>query len=214
MYHHIGEVTDSDGRYSVAPDQFQRQMQTLHDMGYETITVTELAAALREGGSLPARPVVLTFDDGYDDLYLNAYPIMQEYGFIGTMYLVVNNFANKYGITSDQVQEMYEAGWEVASHSKTHANLRKDNVDMRDEICRSRLELIRILDIPIYSFAYPYVEANEYIKNFTRDCGYTSGVGAGPGNSHTLEHVYFLSRREVQGNFTLDEFRELLTIYR
>lgn len=213
MYHHIGEATDSDGRYSVAPDQFKHQMQALDEMGYQTITVTELAAALREGGSLPARPVVLTFDDGYDDLYLNAYPIMQEYGFIGTMYLVVNNFANNYGITPSQVQEMYESGWEVASHSKTHANLRKDNVDLRDEICHSRLELVRLLDIPIYSFAYPYVEADEYIKNFTRDCGYTSGVGAGPGNSHTLDHVYFLSRREVQGNFTLDEFRELLAIY-
>lgn len=189
-------------------------MQALHDMGYETITVTELAAALREGGSLPARPVVLTFDDGYDDLYLNAYPIMQEFGFIGTMYLVANNFANKYGVSSQQVLEMYKSGWEVASHSMTHANLRKDNVDLRDEICNSRLDLVSILNIPIYSFAYPYVEADEYIKNFTRDCGYTSGVGAGPGNSHTLEHVYFLSRREVQGNFTLDEFRELLKIYR
>ncbi len=214
MYHHIGKTTGSDGRYYVAPDQFRRQMQTLYDMGYETITVTELAAALQLGGSLPARPVVLTFDDGYDDLYLNAFPIMKEYGFIGTMYLVVNNFANMYGVSSQQVLEMYKSGWEVASHSMTHANLRKDSVDLRDEICNSRVELVRLLDIPIYSFAYPYVEADEYIKNFTRDCGYTSGVGAGPTNSHTLEHIYFLSRREVQGNFTLDEFRELLTIYR
>jgi len=107
---------------------------------------------------------------------------------------------------------MYASGWEVASHSMTHANLRKANVDLREEICTSRQKLMSLLEIPVYSFAYPYVEADSYIKNFTRDCGYTSAVGAGPGNTHSLEHVYFLSRREVQGEFNLDEFTNLLKV--
>ena len=79
LYHHIRDVDQSD-RYSVSPKDFHHQMECLDAWGYTPITMSLLLKALLDGAFFPQKPIVLTFDDGYFDVYQNAYPILKEMG--------------------------------------------------------------------------------------------------------------------------------------
>ena len=113
---------EDKGIYNITPEEFAAQMQALDDWGYTTITITQLIQALSEGGYIPERPIVITFDDGHLSVYQNAFPIMYEHGFIGVTYLVCNYIGGENFKTVVQIQAMVYAGWEVGSHSFTHTD--------------------------------------------------------------------------------------------
>lgn len=101
LYHHISETIDT--QYNVHPDRFAEQMKWLYDRGYSTISVGDLAHVIRDGGTLHARPVILTFDDGYRDVYENAYPILQQYGFFATFYIIGETVNKKGTLSTDEL---------------------------------------------------------------------------------------------------------------
>src|SRR5215208_3396144 len=80
LYHHVA-TSDTDHRYYVSPEQFEQEIKALSDWGYSTITVRMLVQAISSGCELPPHPIMITFDDGHLDIYANAFPIMQKYGF-------------------------------------------------------------------------------------------------------------------------------------
>ncbi len=88
LFHHIA-VSPVGSRYYVPPETFDSELKLLHDWGYTTITTSKLVQAITQGASLPPRPLLLTFDDGNEDIYTNAFPILQKYGFTGVLYVVV-----------------------------------------------------------------------------------------------------------------------------
>lgn len=155
-------------------------MQALHDWGYTAIPISLLVHAIQSGAPLPERPVVITFDDGDITVYTIAFPIMREFGFVGVNYLVANRLEVEGYMNAAQLQELSAAGWEVGSHSMTHADLRTSpNLDW--EIRQSRLVLEAALGLPAETFAYPYGLGNdsESIVEQVR-AHYTAAVGLGP----------------------------------
>jgi peptidoglycan/xylan/chitin deacetylase (PgdA/CDA1 family) len=130
LYHHVSDNGDGN-RYYVSVATFRAQMKALHDWGYTAITVHDLVEVLTNGGELPSRPVVITFDDGNLDIYQNAFPIMHELGFVGTAYIVASRLQWPAFLNVEQIQEMADDGWEIGSHSMTHSDLTTDysNVD-------------------------------------------------------------------------------------
>ena len=92
MYHYVSEPPADADIYrrdlSVTPANFEVQLAWLQGQGYESITLTDLVYHLARGWSLPDKPVILTFDDGYRDNYTNAFPLLLEYGYTGTFFLV------------------------------------------------------------------------------------------------------------------------------
>jgi len=98
---------------------FADQVRWLRRSGYEAVTVTEVLDSWFDGGKLPPKPVVLSFDDGYQSQYLNAFPVMRKVGWPG----VLNLKARDADIHDDQVSRMVAANWELASHSVTHQDL-------------------------------------------------------------------------------------------
>jgi len=105
LYHHISD-DGSGNRYFVSLDDFRAQMEALRDWGYTTISATDLADVIIKGGELPDRPVVITFDDGYTDVYQNAFPIMSEMGFIGLVYIYVDHVGSNGFVTTEQIQAL------------------------------------------------------------------------------------------------------------
>ena len=156
LYHRI-DISPTDSRYYVTPEKFEAQMKLLHDWEYTIITTTQLVQAITQGTALPPRPMLITFDDGHLDNYTAAFPIMQKYGFTGVLYLVTNYIGADQYMDTAQALEMYNAGWEVGSHSQNHYDLTKLDPDkQRAEIVESRTILEQQLGIPILTFAYPF----------------------------------------------------------
>ncbi|HKJ27132.1 MAG TPA: polysaccharide deacetylase family protein [Anaerolineales bacterium] len=208
MYHDIDPEKVS--RYNTPPEVFIQQMQALADWGYQTITAEQLTQAITEGAPLPERPVILTFDDGHYKVYEYAYPIMKEHGFFGVAYIVANRLQAHGFMGEPQLTEMAAAGWEIGSHSYTHADLTIDHNQAFNEIYYSREDIETDINQPVTSFAYPFGAFDRYLGDRTLKWGYTNAMGLGGHWTHTPGSVYYLQRIEVRSGITMEEFAALL----
>jgi peptidoglycan/xylan/chitin deacetylase (PgdA/CDA1 family) len=201
LYHRI-DVSPINSRYYVPPEKFEAQMKLLHDWGYTSITTTMLIKAITEGAELPPRPFLLTIDDGNLDNYLNAFPIMQKYGFTGTLYLVSNYVGADGYMDVEQVLEMHKAGWEVGSHSLNHFDLTKIGPDRaRDEVIRSKKVLEEMLGVAVLTFAYPFGAYNAAAMDYVRTAGYIGAMGAsGYTPAQGTWNLFYLQRVEIKGS--------------
>lgn len=211
LYHRI-DYSPIDSRYYVTPEKFDEQMKLLHDWGYTSITSTMLARAIMQGAELPPRPFLFTIDDGNLDNYTTAFPIMQKYGFTGALYIVGNYIGAEDYMTVEQILEMYNAGWEVGSHSMNHLDLTKLDPDsLRFEIIGSRNFLEDKLGIPILSFAYPFGASNDSALDYVKFAGYSNAMGAsGYTPSQGTWNLYYLQRVEIKGNEDAKTFTRFL----
>jgi peptidoglycan/xylan/chitin deacetylase (PgdA/CDA1 family) len=163
MYHRITQGSDAHP-YSLTVERFRAQLAFLRRFGYRSISPVEIADAMRSGAPLPPRAVALTFDDGYQDTFSTALPVLRELGFSATCYLV----SSRLGKSSDwttraplmdgaEVRAWVGAGMAIGSHSRTHADLTTlAAAALRDEVEGSRAELEDRLGVPVLSFAYPF----------------------------------------------------------
>jgi len=211
LYHHIGlSSSQAASTYYISPDDFEAQMKALLDWGYTSISISQLVGAITRGAALPDRPVVITFDDGNLDVYTNAFPIMQKYGFTGVMYIVVNELRADGYLGVDQIKEMAAAGWEVGSHSMSHPHLPLNHDRLNFEIAQSRIDLQEMLGIPVTSFAYPFGETDPVVSQHVQDYGYTSAVGLGLPWNQGLYNLFYLNRRPVGGGIDPETFASYL----
>ena len=209
LYHHVEQVPYFS-RYRVPPERFEQQMKLLHDWEYTTISTEMLVQAITKGAKLPPRPILITFDDGDVDVYKNAFPIMQKYGFTGVFYLVANYVGQPNYISVTQVREMVDAGWEIGSHSLNHIDLTISPERQRAEVVESKIELEKLLDVPVSTFAYPYGKATSGAIDYVHFAKYIAGMGLGYTAEQGKGNLFFLQRWEVQSGFNLKAFTAFL----
>jgi peptidoglycan/xylan/chitin deacetylase (PgdA/CDA1 family) len=210
LYHHVAPSDGSD-RFTVSPDDFEDQMQMLFELGYETITPSQLVASIQCSNPIPEKSVLITFDDGHADVYQYAFPIMEQHGFFGAMYVVANRTQAPGFLSVDQLREMIESGWEIGSHTITHPDLAElSTQDLHEELKNSRLTLEDLLEVEIVSLAYPFGSFSPQVAREAVKAGYTNAMGLGILNTHGMETRYYLSRREVAGQVDLTMFMALL----
>ncbi|MCE1252867.1 MAG: polysaccharide deacetylase family protein [Anaerolineae bacterium] len=205
LYHHVSEDNSDNIRYTITTGQFKEQLDTLKNLGYTSIPLSRLIDVIHNGGSLPLRPVVITFDDGAIDGYEVAYPMMKSMGMSGVMYLVANRLEAKGFISAAQMQEMAADGWEVGSHSMTHVSL-SNAPSLSYEMLESRNLLEEKLGLPVQSIAYPFGVADEFIKRKAKSYGYEAAMGLGRSYEQSKDSLFFLSRIEIQHGTTLEQF--------
>lgn len=211
LYHRVDVPEYALSPYYVTPEHFEQQLALLKNWGYETISMDLLARAIREGADLPARPLVISFDDGQLSVYENAFPIMKKFGFTGILYLVGTYVDAQTFMTSAQVQEMVAAGWEIGSHSMSHSNLTTLESDQQFyELKKSRAILEEKIGAPVHSFAYPFGYYNDGLMNMMPRAGYSTAVGVGYTYYQSEWNLYVLQRRDVKGTFDLQTFAALL----
>jgi len=194
LYHRIATPSKADPYY-VTPTEFRAQMQALKDWGYTTISIARLVNVIRFGGKLPARPIVISFDDGDITVYTQAYPIMQAFGFKAVNY-VVADYVNTPGyMNADQLKELSAAGWDTGSHSLMHQDLTTTK-QLDWEVVFSREKLEKLLDVTVDTFAYPFGKTNDDIKGLVAK-HYTAAMGLGVYVTQRRSDLYFLWRRPV-----------------
>jgi peptidoglycan/xylan/chitin deacetylase (PgdA/CDA1 family) len=209
LFHHIMNV-EVPNRYNISLDTFTTQIKNLKEWGYTSITVSTLANAIRNGGELPEKPVVISFDDGDIDVYQNAYPIMKQYGFVGTFYIVANRLQAKEFVHVDQLKNMIADGWEIGCHGFAHTDMKADHNSIETEGLHGKRVLQEALGIPINSFAYPYGSFDSEVGNHVAIYGYTNAVGLGTSYIHSMYSIFYLSREEVRGDYDMTAFAKLL----
>ncbi len=208
LYHHVND--QESNLYTVTTTDFRNQMKVLAERGYTTIPISLLVRALRDGAPLPPKPLVITFDDGNRDVYTRAYPILQEFGFTASVYLVVNYLERGESILShEQIDELLAAGWEFGSHSMSHTELTRDYGNLWYEVSRSRYELEEYLGTDVITFAYPYGVMDAVVQRSVRET-FEAGLGLGSSSLHTPDSLYYLSRIEVRRTTSLADFKSLI----
>jgi peptidoglycan/xylan/chitin deacetylase (PgdA/CDA1 family) len=160
-YHHIREAKPGQSEtlksYSVSPGSFAQQMKALKDSGYETILPGDLYNYLAHGGKLPAKPVMLTFDDTDEEQYSIGYPEMKKYGFKGVFFIMTVSINRPRYMTKEQLKDLSDNGNAVESHTWDHHMVTKYRGDDWDIQFLKPLKTIEnITGKPAEYFAYPY----------------------------------------------------------
>jgi peptidoglycan/xylan/chitin deacetylase (PgdA/CDA1 family) len=212
MYHYIRKPpsmkTDMLGyRLSVAPDVFQTQMDWLYTMGYHTVTFNQVRAYFAGTNGLPARPVVITLDDGYRDLYTDAYPVLRAHNFTAVAYIVPNFVGRPEYVNKDQILEMDRAGIEIASHTMDHSDLaRMSWGSAMYQLVQSKKWLESLVGHPVVDFAYPSGKFTSQTVAAVQQAGYDTAVTEQVSVLHSRADRYTWARVRVGGGELLPEF--------
>ena len=198
MYHRIAYVDASTPevtrRLTVSPEDFERQLRWLKRHGYGAITQKELWDALMCGRRLPRKPVLITLDDGYRDVFTKASPIIERLGMRATAYVITGRISRKSSFLKwEQLPKLERRGVEIGSHTVSHtAGLTSLSDDAaRRELVASRRILERKLDHRVPWFSYPLGDYDARIVRLARRAGYllatTTVWGARQSASRPLE---------------------------
>jgi peptidoglycan/xylan/chitin deacetylase (PgdA/CDA1 family) len=162
MYHHISDAPTYnvlDRSLTVTPDMFSQQLDYLKAQGYHSITLNQLMNALYYGGPLPDKPIVLTFDDGYEDNYHFAYGILRDHGYSGMFYIITGKVGWAGQMTWGELHDMLNHGMQIGSHTIHHVDIGAVLLDSltqaQQELQISQQTLEQNLGIPIQHFCYP-----------------------------------------------------------
>lgn len=228
MYHKIG-LAPQNSKLSnlwVSQEKFDRQLQYLKEHNIPVITFADYYQMLREK-KVPEKAAIITFDDGYQDNYTEAFPILKKYGFKAMFFLVSDTIGiiNKWHnpatephqkmLSPEQIKEMQDAGMEFGSHTLSHLNLNELSIENADiQISKSKIVLEKALGKPVDIFAYPYGAGayNPAIKQLVKPAGYKLAVGIKQTiNSIGQEDYFALKRITVRGDENMFDFYLQLT---
>ncbi len=185
MYHEISAQPLSAARLAVAPEQFERQLGYLRASGFASVTAGRLAAAMDAAGpGLPARPVVLTFDDGFADFYDTALPLLIQHGFTASLYVttgwITGGAAHPGMLSWAAVEAAAGAGIEIGAHSVGHPQLDQLPAgSLRAELADSKHALEDRLGAPVPGLAYPFGYSSQLVRDTAAQAGYAYACAVG-----------------------------------
>ena len=192
MYHAVEDAPRPPKykHFYVRTGEFAGQMRMLKRTGYQPITFETLAAARAGTGTLPTKPVLLTFDDGYQNLLPNVHPLLRGMGFPYTVFLVsglvgkTNEWVATEGyeptplLTWEEIREMQaDSGVDFQAHTRTHPKLAEISADeARREMAGCKNELEQKLGTPITTLCYPYGSVSDAVADMAGEVGYSQAV--------------------------------------
>jgi len=209
MYHYIRPMPGPKDKLgqglTVTPDTFSKQLDILEQKGYQTISFAMLADT---GAALPPKPVILSFDDGYQDAYDAAFPALLSHHMTGTFY-VISGFVGKPNYaTWDELQKMTASGMEIGAHTVNHLNLSSlSYAQQYVQIVHSIQTIDDTLHIHVLSLAYPAGRYNADSIKICRQAGMKFavtthlGVATSQYNSMELPRVRISEKTDFEKIF-------------
>lgn len=211
-YHYIRELPGDDDKLgqnlSVSPENFAKQMEYLASAGYESITFDDLRS-----GNIPDKPIILTFDDGYNDAYTDAFPVLQANGLTGIFYLITGFMDNDRYLTWSQAREMSLAGMVFGSHTVDHPDLTSDKItaaEIKQELTISKRTIENQLGVTVNDFCYPSGQANTATVSAVNDAGYKTATSTQISIVQSGNYWLWLPRLRIKNDTNL---QYLLNLY-
>ncbi len=213
MYHYVGPWPEGADELrqglTVRPEDFAAQMAYLHARGYVTVSLYDLMEALSLGRPLPERAVVLTFDDGYRDLAEHVAPVMEQYGYTGTVFVVTQLMDEERPeyLTWAQAEALYAAGWKIEPHTKTHELLAGRERDFQLYQMLGSLQTVEAhIGARPRFFAYPSGQYDALSITLAAEMDLWGAVTVDAGRTHTWADRYTWRRLRVSGLGVLQDF--------
>ena len=201
MYHYIRDYSDENDpigiNLSVSPKQFEKQVSWLQSSGYQAVPVH----FLKYPQPISLKPIVLTFDDGYQDAYVSAFPILEKYHMMGVFYIIVNKIGTPGYLTWDEISSMQDAGMVFGSHTLTHPNLETLSAEqMHRELQESKDILSQKLGHAVTDFCYPSGKYNDAVIQELQFDQYETATTTHAGIAQTKDNMLMLKRIRITEN--------------
>lgn len=208
MYHYIRKVDKKSDllgyNLSTDPDLFRQEMEWLKDNRYVPITPSQALA-----GEIPAKAIILTFDDGYRDFYENAFPILKEEGFTAACGIIVSKIDLSGFLTETQLKELSDYGIELMSHSMTHPDLKElEERNAASEIAKSKQQLESMIGKSVPFFVYPSGRYSDKTTSLLKKAGYSGAFTTEPGFADFQDGPFALKRIRIDNRDSLESFQE------
>lgn len=204
MYHHVGENRQirSD---TVSPRLFEYQMNFLKRHGYHVLRLDELIQGIKFQKDLPERSVAITFDDGYEDNYTQAFPILKKYGFPATFFISPDFIGQEGYLNIEQIKQMMTQGVAFGDHSMSHAYLPDCTPEvLAIEVESSKKILEKELGTQVDYFAYPVGGFNNGVKKLMPQAGFKAAFTTNRGQDRWNRDAYQLNRIRFGDKDTYD----------
>ncbi len=225
MYHHISNKPTHnalDYSLTVTTTDFNQQLNWLQQHDFHSINQTELFDALYYGKVLPSHPMILTFDDGYEDAYTDALPSLQAHHYRGVFYIITGMIGGNY-MTWGQVHNLFLDGMQISSHTVHHVNVGEPSAPYttQEELTASKQALETLLGQPVQFFCYPSgepfhhdtVAEQQIVLKDLFDDGYVSATLDPFSIFSAIQDAqmpYQLNRLRVSGGEPLDSYIGIL----
>lgn len=195
-YHRIG---DTEGHLTIRPEKFEEDLIRLGEMGYETISLDTFRKFLIDSNcEMPLKPIIITFDDGYLDNYLNAFPLLRKYGMTASFYIITSLVGEEDRLAVGHIREMAANGMSIGSHTVSHRSLGEMGPEeATSELVLSRAYLEGMLQKPVEFVAYPKGSYNGATGPLAFSAGYCGGFSIQPGTCTRNTNPFLLRRIPV-----------------
>ena len=221
MYH---SVDDDSAAACVRPDRFREQMAYLKGAGYEAVDLDAVHGYMTGRATLPGKPIVITFDDGYRDNVEIAYPILKDYGMCATIYLATGHlgYTNRWNAAEGVTQRPLLTWEEVRvaandpllsfqAHTRTHPRLSTLPLNQaREELALSKQVIEEQLGRPCHHFAYPYGDFNDAVRDAAEEAGFHTACSTRWGHNRPGDDLFSLYRIGMSNGDSLKDFKRIL----
>jgi peptidoglycan/xylan/chitin deacetylase (PgdA/CDA1 family) len=218
MYHRVGD-TEVDRRYTVKPKDFRRQMRYLRDHDYRVVKLETLLSLLDGEENVSGKVTAITFDDGFQDTFDQACPILKEFDLPATFFVISslmgdsNRWMQRAGYPAAQLIDWKQArqltadGFSIGSHTATHPILPEiDAASVASEIRDSKRCIEDQLSIAIRFFAYPYGRFDQRERDLVEACGYQAACSTRAGFNTRDVDRFALRRLDIYGTDQIATF--------
>jgi peptidoglycan/xylan/chitin deacetylase (PgdA/CDA1 family) len=194
MYHHLGTIGRPSRSY-LDPALFEKQLAYLKGNGFSAADLAPLAEEMRAGGRIPPRRFVITFDDGWRDSYLAAFPILNRFRFPATMFIVTGRVGLKEYVGWEEIREMRKSGVSFGAHTVSHPRLTEiPPGEAKREIEVSKKILEDRLGEEVPTFCYPYGFFNRSVRDMVEAAGFRAACCNSPGRLWPDGDLFALKR--------------------
>lgn len=200
MYHSIDYTSDKKNKMTIAPDMFERQMKFLRDYKYNVVPLEKAVAYIKSDKMPPSNTVAITIDDGYENNYTHAYPILKKYRIPVTIFIITDHVGRPGFMTWPQIKEMADSGIvDIESHTRSHSFLQYDISDeaLKDELYGSKEILEKRLDKVIRYLCYPMGGYNGRVKEAVKSAGYEAAFATKPKSFFRKPDPYEIRRVRI-----------------
>ena len=193
LYHRIG---DTEGHLTITPEKFELDLENVREMGYTTITLETFKRFLADPETeLPTKPILISFDDGYLDNFMNAYLFLRKYGMTAAFFIITGMVGEEDRLAAGHIKQMAANGMSFGSHTVSHRALGEMTRESAEsELILSKAYLEGLLQKPIDFIAYPKGSYNPETGSVACEAGYSGGFSIIPGTCSSETYHYDLKR--------------------